>query len=284
MKRRDFLRAGAAMAGGAAALVPGGTPGAENASPDRRAVPASADAAEPDASWVLITSAETPLARTVATALAAKRRVRLTATSEVETDLPFTACELEVDPPIAALVRGAEVIVHVWPGGEPGDESKLVDRWPRQTYNLLRAAVAEGVKRVVYLSSLELLDGYDEKYLVDEDWRPQADPGSGLLPVYLGEFCCREFARQGRLEVVVLRLGPLAVPKPGKEAEHPSRLYETDLVQAIERALTEPRISDARGIPSWSVMHLTSDAADSRFPITRARRLLGFEPQARSLP
>ena len=77
----------------------------------------------------------------------------------------------------------------------------------RSTYNLLLAAAQHGVKNIVYLSSLAIMTGYPEDLAVDEDWRPLAKGDSPGLAEYLGEVVCREFAREGKIHAVVLRLG-----------------------------------------------------------------------------
>jgi uronate dehydrogenase len=269
MKRREFLQqTGAAVAGSAAAL-------AVTSSRSGRAAERAAAART-----VLVTSAETEFARQVAAALTDRHPVRLTGAQPVATDLPFTACELDAGEATQQLVRDVASIVHVGPAAAPDAERSLVDVWPRRTYHFLQAAVAAGVRRVVYLSSLQLVDGYEPAYLVDEDFCPLAPPGRGLLPLHLGEFCCREFARTGRLQVVVLRLGqvvdPQSVPLHAADA---GWVDLRDAIQAVRLALETDTISDGRGIDTWSVFHIVSRADDPRFPISRAQRILGYEPK-----
>ncbi len=272
MKRREFLQqTGAAVASSAAAL-------AATSSRDGRA-------ADPQtqARTVLVTSAESDLARQIAGALTDTYPVRLTAVQPIATDLPFVSCELDAGEATGQLIRSIDSIVHVGPQAVPESESSLVDLWPRRTYNLLQAAVAGGVRRVVYVSSLKLLDNYDPEYQVDEDFRPLATPGTGLMPLYLGEFCCREFARPGHLQVVVLRLGEVIDPQsPQQRAADAGWVDLRDTIQAIRLALQAETISDGRGIDTWSVFHIVSRADDRRFPISRARRILGYEPRFRT--
>lgn len=254
------------MAGGAAAW---------NGAAEASTLPAQA---APAPTGVLITSAQTDLARTVAAGLADDFSVRLTALTPVETDLPFTASDLEPGEAIDALVRHVQTIVHVGLGVTPDDEREQVDRWPRRTYHLLQAAAVQGVRRVVYLSSLDLVGGYDPRYRVDEDWRPRVEIGSGDLPLQLGEFCCREFARERKLQVIVLRLGHVVRADARTPPADPKWVDERDVVQAVRLAAAADSPFDGRGLQSWSVFHILSDLPDNRFPIERARRLLGYEP------
>jgi nucleoside-diphosphate-sugar epimerase len=271
VKRRDFLRgAGATVAGGATAGALGRH--------DILAAETPAAALQPPR--VLVTSADGELARTVAQGLTGKFRVALTASRDVTTDLPFTRSDLPHGAVTRALVRGLTAIVHVAETGTEADEPAAIESWPRATYNLLEAAVAEGVPRVVYLSTLRLMAGHDEQFQVDEDWQPWATPGAGCLAAHLGEFCCREFTRDGRLTVIVLRLGRLTAgtAAAGRGADVPL-LDPADAVQAVALALQAPPIADGRGTANWAIFHVHSEAANTRFPRATAERLLGFRPK-----
>ena len=77
---------------------------------------------------------------------------------------------------------------------------------------------------------------------------------------YLGEFTCREFAREGSVRVTCLRLGAL-------DGDSTDALTTADAVQAIAKALT------ANG-PHWQVLHVQSDVPDARFPTGRMKEVL----------
>ena len=270
MKRREFLQRTSSVMAGSAALW---TASAVDA------VEAHQPVAERTS--VLFTGAETVLARQIAAALADDYAVRLTSVQPVVTDLPFSPCSLEAEDDIAELLRGVSSIVHLSSVESADLERSMVGLVPRRTYHLLQGAVAAGVRRVVHLGSLDLMNGFDPKYLVDEDFSPQPVSGTGLLPSYLDEFCCREFARSGRLQVVVLRLAPVTdANQQASTGDGSPRLELQDAVQAVRRALETERISDGRGIDSWSVFHILSNPEECRFPISRAQRILGYTPQA----
>ena len=77
-----------------------------------------------------------------------------------------------------------------------------------------------------------------------------------MLCYYLGELVCREFAREGNVNVVVLRLGENTA-----EGETPgtSALYTVDAVNAVEKALTAE-------LSGWlDIFHIQSDVPNARF-------------------
>jgi nucleoside-diphosphate-sugar epimerase len=270
MKRREFLqRTGAVVAGGTAAwsAAGGDLPAGTEANSDRQRV--------------LVTGAENELARQIAASLADSWAVQVTSTEKVDTDLPFTLCSLESEAEVQPLLQGVAAIVHAGCAASADQERPQTGQATRRTYHLLQGAVAAGVGRVVYLSSLDLLDNVDSQYLVDEDFQPQAMTGTGQLVRQLEEVCCREFARSRRLQVVVLRLAALIQQNAPEASEKGSPVVTVrDAIGAVRLALETEQISDGRGIETWSVFHILSNPDQTRFPIQRAKRLLGYSPRS----
>ena len=275
MKRRDFLqKTGLLAVGGTNILAAcGESEAADSEAPSRRS---PADAATRK---VLVTSAHSELAQVIAAELSGDYQVRLTAPVHVQTTCEFVKNTLNHDELTNVVVRGMDAIVHV---AEPPPDVRGaggIDYRTRCTYNLLKAAAKEDVRRVVYLSSLRMMSGYDESYRVEEDWRPLPTPASDGLSDYLGEFTCREFAREGKPDVIVLRLGKvLPAEASGEEASNSAWVDPRDVAQAVSRALTKLLADKAVIAGHWSVFHVRSHVPCSRFPIRKARRALGYSP------
>ena len=221
---------------------------------------------------ILITSAAAPLAQQLATALHNEHEIRLTERSFVP-DLPTLAVSaLNHDLSTNLLVRGLDAIVHVAEPLPTDNEIEQIDYLTRCTYNLYLAAVAEGVKRVVFLSTLDLMTPYAENYTVGERWRPLPTAATPVLTKHLGEFVSREFAREHKLDVVVLRLGKVAHTETvANQPFNPLWVDERDVAQAVNRALT----MDARLL---STFHIQSASPQARFSIDSAKNLLGYAP------
>ena len=114
---------------------------------------------------ILITSAGSELARNLAGALAQAHTLRLTELYPVEdVEGTFVQSELGHDESTNELVRSMDTIIHI--AEIPSDllaeadqpENYAIDYETRCTYNLLMAAVAEGVKHFVYASTLRLFE------------------------------------------------------------------------------------------------------------------------------
>ena len=206
---------------------------------------------------VLITAAGSGLAGQLADSLGDGHEVLLSDREDVATDHPFVRSDLDHTPPTNDLVRGVDVIVHSG-AIDPNDSvSDQLDYQMRCTYNLLWAAWQEGVSRLVYLSSLRLMDGYDPSYAVTESWKPTPTLDPDVLCFHLGEIVCREFAREKKTEVTILRLGeitPVSDLNPSTSA-----LYVDDALEAIRLSL----VADHSG---WlDIFHIQSDVPDARF-------------------
>lgn len=228
---------------------------------------------------ILVTSGASQLARAVVESLSATHQVLVTervspAGGAAVVPSRLAVAALGSDYSTNLLVRGVEVIVHC---GEPldGEDSlAYLDVMTRGTYNLLLAAVQEGVRRVVYLSTLKLMAGHDPANIVTERWRTLPKPTMPLLGKHMGELVCREFAREHALEVVVLRLGELIEPGTGTVPAPGSMwLDRRDLCATVGAAVTAT-------LPQWSVLHVQSRYPGARFPVNDARQLLGYEPVA----
>jgi hypothetical protein len=275
MKRRDFLQKTGLLAAGATNVL--ATCGAsEAADSEVRGRRSPADAAIKE---VLVTSAHSGLARVIAAELKGDYQVRLTAPVHVEAPGEFVKSALNDDEPTNLAVRGVDAIVHVAEPLPDIGHVEGIDYRTRCTYNLLQAAVKAGVQSVVYLSSLRMMDGYDKSFQVDEDWRPLPTLASDGLSDYLGEFTCREFAREGKLNVIVLRLGNVASAEAlGEEASNSAWVDPRDVAQAVSCALAKLLVDWTAIGGHWAVFHVLSHSPSSRFPIRKARRILGYRP------
>ena len=231
---------------------------------------------------ILLTSASSRLSRELAAALGRRHELCLTDRSWVETPHEFVLSELGPDASIGELVKDMEAIVHPGYSGETDSIIAIqeqLDAATRCTYNLLRAARAEGVHRIVYLSSLRLMDKYGEDLAVTERWLPLPTTDTELLCRHLGEFICREFAREQGITVICLRLGEL-VPGESDPAIVPSSaLFPHDLACAVGAAL-ELRGEDRRTTApdTWKIYHVQSSLPHQRYLTMAAQERLGFRP------
>ena len=233
---------------------------------------------------VLITSASSQLAQKLAADMTGRHRVRTTDLVAVESKFEFVQCDLGHGDQTDALVEGIDAVIHLaqlpsaLPAAANEPESLIIDFQTRCTYNLLNAAADAGIPQAIYASSLRLFEQHDEDWTVSEWWRPGPTIEGEVLAKHLGEFTVREFARERRINVTVLRLGNLvtAAAAAGQPLDT-SWLEIDDAVQAFVGALDSPA-------DSWAIYHVQSEFPQSRFQIDRAKRDLNFTPQFQPAP
>jgi uronate dehydrogenase len=229
----------------------------------------------PKAKSILVTSGGGRVAQALAAGLKETYSIRLTERAPVRSEYEFVQCALGHDSATDDVVRGMEAIVHV---AEPLPEEtpeQQIDFLTRCTYNLLWAAAEAKVPRVVFLSTLELMTGYEPSYTVSENWLPLLSMTTIVLAKHLGEYVCREFAREGKIQIVVLRLGKVVRASEIKDQPaDPLWVEERDVAHAVSCALT------AR-LNIWQVFHIQADSQGARFSVKRAQAALGYRPQFR---
>lgn len=162
---------------------------------------------------ILITSATSKLSQQLSTDLSADHQIRLTDLVDFETDFDFVQSDLGHESETDELVKDIDTIIHLatLPLAlleNPDDLENLeIDFLTRCTYNLLYAAVAQNISNFVFASTLQLFAKLDQNLTIGPNWRPR--PTTDLFPLsrHLGEFVCREFAREGQINVSIIRLG-----------------------------------------------------------------------------
>lgn len=252
------------------------------------AVSASALAAQPEGvksrPALLITSALSRVAKGLAEALSQRYRIRLTERTAVEkSGSEFVTCALDRDDKTRSLVRGVKAILHVAEPLPGDDDRRQIDALTRGTHNLLWAASEEKVDRMIFLSTLDLMTPYDPAFTVSESWRPKPGCDAPVLSKHLGELVCREFARERRVRVVVLRLGQVVRSEDVKgKSPDPRWVDERDVAQAVLAALNPSQEHPASSVSHWwQVFHIGADSPGARFSVARAKRQLGYQPTFR---
>ncbi|MFZ5830636.1 MAG: NAD-dependent epimerase/dehydratase family protein [Planctomycetota bacterium] len=263
MWRRKFLKSGAALAGAAAWSA--GVGDADAATPRAQADGEDARSASSGRQRVLITAADLLLATAIAERLEGDYEVRLLRRQPAggRDRWQTVVSDLGDNGSTDAAVHDVAAIVHLAAWEAPNAPApEQIDLCTRATYNLLLAASQAGVKQVVYLSRLDVMHGYDPALAVAEDWQPRPGARPPAMSAWLGEFNCREFARENRLGVTVLR------------AESIDTAGTRDAAEAVALVLARRLQKSASGA-AWQVFHI---GGGDRFSTAKAQRMLGFKP------
>jgi nucleoside-diphosphate-sugar epimerase len=152
-------------------------------------------------------------------------------------------------------------------------------------YNVCRAAVENGIRRVVHTGPQQTtagvhgFHGYAHDFgIVDE---VPGRPGASLylLTKYLGQEVCRIFAEEHGLEVPTLLFTQFV--NPDYPTDNPNGVYPmavswTDAADAIRRALDVPVLPHP-----FEPIHISTDLPHGKYSNEKAKRLLGWQPRDR---
>lgn len=167
------------------------------------------------------------------------------------------------------------MIVHL--SGIPHASASFDELLPNNilaTTYLFEAAVAAGVKRVVFASSAQTIEGYP----VDR----QITPGMQVMPANLygvskcyGEALCGYYAAKTSLSTIALRIGAFEFPEThdlNNARDLSAWLSPRDAVHLLQRSV------EAEGV-KYLIAHGISDNRFKRLDLSETTRVLGYHPQ-----
>ena len=176
--------------------------------------------------------------------------------------------------------EGIDVVLHL--AADPSPNATWDTLLPVNivgTYNVFAAAKSQGVRRVVYASSIHAVGGYDsDRQVAPND---PVNPGDlyGVTKCF-GEAMGRYMAEQEGVQCVAVRIGafqPIEKIDESHESTTAVALLDSfvsqrDLDQLLRRATEAEHLK-------FAVVHGLSDNRFKKMDIGSARELLGYEPQ-----
>ena len=173
--------------------------------------------------------------------------------------------------------EGVDTVVHLAGVASPGSPFEAI--LPVNitgTYNVFRAASEAGVRRVVFASSAQVVEGYPLDVQVRADMPVRPKNLYGVSKAF-GEALAAYFAYQERLEAVAVRIGAFEYPSEW------NRMGARDL-----SAWASPRdvcvlltqcIEVDLGGDQFLIAHGISDNRFKRLDLTETRARLGYAPE-----
>jgi uronate dehydrogenase len=165
-------------------------------------------------------------------------------------------------------VAGCDAVVHLGGQGLEAAFATILESNIVGTYNLYEAARRQGVKRVVYASSIHAVGYYERTQTIDASVPTRPDSLYGVSKTF-GENLSRYYFDKFGIESVCLRIGS-CFPKPTIERHLITWLSYRDLRQIVELALIAPRVGHMISMPT--------SRNRASFWDDRAAASLGFQP------
>ena len=230
---------------------------------------------------VLLTGAAGNIGRAFRRLAVSHHQLRLADTKPIPL-FPGEAAEvisLDIADPDAcrAACRDVDTVVHLAadPSPNAGFYESLLDNNIKGVYNIYQAAVDQGVRRVIFASSVHACGGYPDGYQPRTDTAPRPPNLYGATKAF-GEALGSVFAAEHGLTSVAIRIGAFDHPPEDRDHPDPSEaaffVSPRDLVQLIERCIDVP-------LSGFHVVHGLSGNRLPAFDVSSTRALVGYDPR-----
>lgn len=184
------------------------------------------------------------------------------------TNETFVQADLADFDAVAALVEGADMVVHFGAIGDEATFENILGPNIIGSYNIWEAARRTGARRVVYASSIHAVGMHPKTDHIGVDVPHRPDGFYGLAKCF-SEDLARMYWDKSGLEAVCLRI--LSCAGVGNTRALGSWLSQGDLVQLVTRAIDTP-------VTGFTVAYGVS--ANDRSPVDNsAASFLGYKPQ-----
>lgn len=205
--------------------------------------------------------------------LAARRIDRMANPGNHET-IRLDTADLEA---CRAACQGMDVVVHLAADPSPAADfyESLLDNNIKGAYNIFRAAADQGCQRVVYASSIQIIEGYPLDVQARSDMPVRPVNMYGACKAF-GEATAHYFAAVEKLSSLVVRIGNYQGNSDSMVADGrrlSAWISERDMNQLIERCV------DAPADLMFGIYQAVSDNRFKRMDITTAREDVGYTPQ-----
>lgn len=169
---------------------------------------------------------------------------------------------------IMALLKDADMVVHFGAYVDEGPFEKLLGPNFIGAYNIWEAAYKNGLKRVVYASSIHAVGMYPKNEFIGTDVPHRPDTFYGLAKCFAEDLGSLYWDKRG-LESVHMRI--LSCAQVTNPRAVGSWLSYDDLIQLVEKSVTTP-------VTGFSVVYGVSN--NDRVPVDNAKAShLGYRPK-----
>lgn len=176
----------------------------------------------------------------------------------------------------AGVCEGIDCILHL--AGNPNWKSPWEVLYPSNvasTQNIFHSAHEAGVKRIVFASTIQVVEGYPEEVCITPDM-PPFPMNEYAATKALGELLCSVYSHKD-MSCLAIRIGAYTVPKWMKphtgEIWRKKIITPSDMNQLLRLAIEAP--DDLK----FGIFHGVSNNYKKRLDITSTCQILGYAPQ-----
>lgn len=169
---------------------------------------------------------------------------------------------------ITELLKDADMVVHFGAYGDEADFDTILGPNIIGAYNIWEAAYQNGVRRVVYASSIHAVGMHPKTDFIGTDAAHRPDTYYGLAKCFAEDLASLYWDKRG-VEAVCMRI--LSCANVGNPRAVGSWLSYDDLIHLVERAIDTP-------VTGFTVVYGVSN--NDRAPVDNAKAsFLGYRPK-----
>jgi uronate dehydrogenase len=169
---------------------------------------------------------------------------------------------------MTALLEGADMVVHFGAYGDEAPFDTILGPNIIGAYNVWEAAYKNGVRRVVYASSIHAVGMHPKNEFIGTDAPHRPDTFYGLAKCFAEDLASMYWDKRG-LESVCMRI--LSAANVGNPRAVGSWLSYDDLIQLVTRAIDTP-------VTGFAVIYGVSN--NDRAPVDNSKAsFLGYRPK-----
>ena len=169
---------------------------------------------------------------------------------------------------ITELLKGADMVVHFGAYGDEADFDTILGPNIIGAYNIWEAAFQNGVRRVVYASSIHAVGMHPKTDFIGTDAAHRPDTFYGLAKCFSEDLASLYWDKRG-VEAVCMRI--LSCANVGNPRAVGSWLSYDDLIHLVQRAIDTP-------VTGFTVVYGVSN--NDRAPVDNAKAsFLGYRPK-----
>ena len=179
-----------------------------------------------------------------------------------------------------AACENVDIVIHL--AGIPSPDSPFEQILPVNivgTYNIFQASLEAGVKRVIFASSAQAIEGYPLDIQVKTDMPVRPKNLYGVSKAY-GEALAAYYAYQKNVEAVAIRIGAFEYQHEWSELNSrdlSAWIEPNDLCSLIAKII-EANLTDNPFI----IAHGISDNRFKRLDLSDTKRIFGYDPKSDS--
>ena len=183
-------------------------------------------------------------------------------------DLDIDFNNLEDSKNINFLIDKSDTLIHFTRNEFLTDNDSL-NMYLRNTYNLLFSAIQKGIKKIIFISDLNIFNYYPGNYIINENWHPK--PSTKILDLYshLSEFIVKEYARSFPVKVMNLRIPEFFEPGKQYKKEDIYISFE-DYYKIINHTI------EYNTYRNYEIIHAHSNVNNLKFSLNKMNKFLSF--------